>query len=81
MHELDPEEVRDIVRQVFAEVVGIISKYGGSIEKYAGDAIMAVFSIPKSHEDDPVRAIKAAREIHHALGSGNRGLEEKIGNP
>jgi class 3 adenylate cyclase/tetratricopeptide (TPR) repeat protein len=78
---LDPEEVRDIVRQVFATVVAIISKYGGSIEKYAGDAIMAVFGVPKSHEDDPVRAIKAAREIHFALGSESRGIEEKIGNP
>ena len=78
---LDPEEVRDIVRQVFAEVARIISKYGGSIEKYAGDAIMAIFGVPKSHEDDPVRAIKAARQIHNALDIASQGVEEKIGNP
>jgi class 3 adenylate cyclase/tetratricopeptide (TPR) repeat protein len=78
---LDPEEVRDITRQIFGEAAGIISKYGGSIEKYVGDAIMAVFGVPKSHEDDPVRAIKAAREIHNSMEAASRGIEAMIENP
>ena len=61
---LDPEEVKEIMTRVFDRIKGVIAKYDGFIEKFAGDAVMAIFGVPKAHEDDPVRAIRAAREIH-----------------
>ena len=61
---LDPEEVKEIVGRIFGQIKAVIAKYEGFIEKFAGDAVMAIFGVPQSHEDDPVRAIKAAREIH-----------------
>ncbi len=60
---LDPEEVKEIMSRIFGEISQIVSKYDGFIEKFVGDAVMALFGVPKAHEDDPVRAIKAAREI------------------
>ncbi len=60
---LDPEEIREIMNQVFGEITSIVNKYDGSIQKFIGDAVVAVFGVPKAHEDDPVRAIRAAREI------------------
>jgi len=76
---LDPEEVREIMSQLFGEITETISTYGGQIEKFIGDAIMAVFGIPKIHEDDPIRAIKAATEIHAIVDSFSPKIESKIG--
>ncbi len=78
---LDPEEVREISAKIFGEVSAIIAKYGGFIEKFAGDAVMAIFGVPKAHEDDPVRAIRAAREIHELVNGLSPELQEKIGRP
>jgi class 3 adenylate cyclase len=64
---LDPEEVKDITSRIFGEFSKIISKYDGFIEKYAGDAVMAIFGVPQAHEDDPVRAVRAGMEIHEAV--------------
>ena len=50
---LDPEEVKDIVSHLFQEIAKVISKYEGFIEKFAGDAVMALFGVPWFHEDDP----------------------------
>ena len=61
---LDPEELKEFTGTLFGRMTRVIEKYGGFVEKYVGDAVMAVFGIPLSHEDDPVRAIRAAREIH-----------------
>ena len=61
---LDPEEVKEIMTRVFDRIKEVISKYDGFIEKFAGDAVMAIFGVPRAHEDDPVRAIRAAKEIH-----------------
>ncbi|RLB85509.1 MAG: hypothetical protein DRH26_18215, partial [Deltaproteobacteria bacterium] len=61
---LDPEEVKDITSKLFNEITKIIRKYEGFVEKFAGDAVMALFGATEAHEDDPVRAIKAAQEIH-----------------
>ena len=60
---MDPEDVRLILNRVFKRITNIIEKYDGFIERYIGDSVMAVFGIPKAHEDDPVRAIRAAKEI------------------
>jgi class 3 adenylate cyclase len=53
---LDPEETREIMAQVFGRAADIIGRYDGRIEKFVGDAIMAIFGVPVAHEDDPVRA-------------------------
>jgi class 3 adenylate cyclase/tetratricopeptide (TPR) repeat protein len=79
--QLDPEEVKEITGHIFDNVSKIISKYDGFIEKYAGDAVMAIFGAIQSHEDDPVRAIQAAREIHRLIESISPQYEGKIGHP
>jgi hypothetical protein len=61
---LDPEEVKEITSKIFGQISKIVANYDGFIEKYAGDAVMAIFGVPQAHEDDPIRAVKAAREIH-----------------
>ena len=76
---LDPEEVKDITSQIFSEISKIVANYDGFIEKYAGDAVMAIFGVPQAHEDDPIRAIKAAREIHQLVDAISPAVEKKIG--
>jgi class 3 adenylate cyclase/tetratricopeptide (TPR) repeat protein len=78
---LDPEDVKDITAQIFDDVSKIVAKYDGFIEKFAGDAVMALFGATKAHEDDPVRAIHAAREIHNLVNSLSPKYEEKIEHP
>ena len=75
---LDPEEAKDITTHIFDLISKIVSKYDGFIEKFAGDAVMALFGAATSHEDDPVRAIRAAREIHHLVNSLSPQYEERI---
>ncbi len=64
---LDPEAVNDIMASVFGEITRIIHRYEGFVEKYVGDAVMAVFGAGQTHEDDPLRAVRAAREIHQRV--------------
>ena len=76
---LDPEEVKEITSRIFGEISKIVANYDGFIEKYAGDAVMAIFGVPQAHEDDPIRAIKAAREIHQLVDTISPEVENKIG--
>jgi len=76
---LDPEEVREVMNQILGEIASIVNKYDGSIEKFIGDAVVALFGVPKAHEDDPVRAIRAAREIHTSVDSMSPRIEERAG--
>ncbi len=78
---LDPEEVKDITTQIFDEISKIISKYEGFIEKFAGDAVMALFGATTAQEDDPIRAIRAAREIHNLVNSLSPKYEKRIEHP
>jgi predicted ATPase/class 3 adenylate cyclase len=78
---LDPEEVKEIMGKVFGEISKVVFRYDGFIEKFIGDAVMALFGAAKSHEDDPVRAIKAAREIHEIVSSISPQYENRIGKP
>ncbi len=78
---LDPEEVKEITSRIFGEISKIVGKYDGFIEKYAGDAMMALFGVPKAHEDDPIRAVKAAREIHELVDGMSPEVETKIEQP
>jgi class 3 adenylate cyclase/tetratricopeptide (TPR) repeat protein len=65
--ELDPETVHRILSRYFEDVGATIARHGGTIEKFAGDAIFAVFGIPVVHEDDALRAVRAAAEIRDRL--------------
>jgi class 3 adenylate cyclase/tetratricopeptide (TPR) repeat protein len=78
---LDPEEVKEITSKIFDDISKIITKYEGFVEKFAGDAVMALFGATQAHEDDPVRAIKAAREIHNVVNSLSPQYEERIEQP
>ena len=61
---LDPEDIKEVMSRIFGEIAQVVTKYEGVIEKFIGDAAMVLFGVPRAHEDDPVRAIKAAMEIH-----------------
>jgi class 3 adenylate cyclase/tetratricopeptide (TPR) repeat protein len=65
---LDPEEVRELVGRYTALVDGIVVGYGGTVDKHIGDGVMALFGAPRAHDDDPMRAARAALDIHEALG-------------
>jgi Double zinc ribbon/Adenylate and Guanylate cyclase catalytic domain len=54
---LDPEDVRDIQGEYFEAMSGQVERYGGTVEKYAGDAVLALFGTPTAHEDDAERAV------------------------
>jgi class 3 adenylate cyclase len=76
---LDPEEVKEIMSLIFGKIAQVVTKYEGFIEKFVGDAVVAIFGVPKVHEDDPVRAIRAAREIHNRVKGLSPDIEKKIG--
>lgn len=62
----DPELVRDVLRQFFARMKAIAESHGGTVEKYIGDAVMVVFGMPRLHEDDAERAVRAALAMRAA---------------
>ncbi len=64
---LDPEALADIVAGVIAELSAIVGRYQGYVDKYAGDALLAFFGAPVSHEDDATRAVAVALEMHARL--------------
>jgi len=72
---MDPELVQDILNQCFDMVSKIIKKYEGTIDKYVGDEVMALFGVPAAHENDAERALRAALEIRDDL----KELSRKIG--
>jgi class 3 adenylate cyclase/tetratricopeptide (TPR) repeat protein len=78
---LDPEEVKEITGKLFDQISKVVGKYDGFIEKYAGDAVMALFGANQSHEDDPVRAVKAAHKIHGLVESMSPQYEDAVGQP
>ena len=73
----DPEALRGRMRRYFEDLRVILERHGGSVEKFVGDAVMAVFGIPTSHEDDALRAVRAASEMREAISE--HGLEARIG--
>ena len=78
---LDPEEVKDLVSNIIGEIAQIVIKYEGHIETFAGDQVMAFFGVPRAHEDDPVRAVKTASEIHQVVRRISLKVLETIGQP
>ncbi len=65
--ELDPEVLRGVMNRYFAMIRVTIERHGGTVEKFIGDAVMAVFGIPLVREDDALRAVRAAAEIRDQL--------------
>ena len=73
----DPEVLRDVMARYHAELRAILERHGGTVEKFVGDAAMAVFGLPQVHEDDALRAVRAAIEMRGAVAT--LGLEVRIG--
>jgi len=74
---MDPEEMDALMTRVFGIFEEIIRSHGGNVEKYIGDALVAVFGVPDLHEDDPSRAIHAALEFLGRVKEENRRLEAR----
>ena len=76
---LDTEVLHEVKRRYFQVMAAEITRHGGKIEKYIGDAIMAVFGLPQLHEDDALRALRAAQGMREALKTVNVELKERYG--
>jgi class 3 adenylate cyclase len=74
---LDPEDMRRILAAYFNQLARQIRRYEGTIDKYIGDAVMAVFGAPLSHEDDAERAIRAALAMQLSIQTLNDDLERQ----
>ena len=73
----DPEALRALLARYFDRMRGIVELHGGSVEKFIGDAVVAVFGVPQVHEDDALRACRAAVEMREAFPE--LGIEGRIG--
>ena len=76
---LDPESLRAVLARYFDLARLIVERHGGAVEKFIGDAVMAVFGIPVLHEDDALRAVRAASELRDGLIDLNEGLRNDYG--
>jgi class 3 adenylate cyclase len=76
---LDPEPLRMLMGRYFDSARGIIERHGGTVEKFIGDAVMAVFGVPTVHEDDALRAVRAAADIAQAVDALNDDFVERWG--
>jgi class 3 adenylate cyclase len=78
---LDPEEVRSMINACFEGLGAVIDQYGGHIDKFIGDEIMALFGAPVAHENDPERALRAALDMMTALAAFNAEHAARIPKP
>jgi class 3 adenylate cyclase/tetratricopeptide (TPR) repeat protein len=76
---LDPESLRHVMSRYLDEMKIVLERHGGTVEKFIGDAVMAVFGVPQLHEDDALRALRAADEMRERLRFVNEGLERDFG--
>ncbi len=77
--QLDPEALRRLMSRYFDEMRAVLERHGGRVEKYIGDAVMAAFGVPVLHEDDALRAVRAAAEMRERLEALNAELERTWG--
>jgi class 3 adenylate cyclase/tetratricopeptide (TPR) repeat protein len=68
---LDPESLRRLMVRYYEQMAGAVRRHGGTVEKFIGDAVMAVFGVPRAHEDDALRAVRAAVEMQDTLAELN----------
>src|SRR6266545_633563 len=76
---LDPESLRELTTRYYRQMAGVLERHGGRVSKFIGDAAMAVFGVPRTHEDDALRAVRAASELAPALAELNHELEAAWG--
>ena len=76
---LDPEPLRRVMQRFFDAMRAAIEHHGGTVEKFIGDAVMAVFGVPQVHEDDALRAVRAAADMRDALAALNTELDRDHG--
>src|SRR5437660_6688433 len=77
--QLDPEALREVMQRYFDAMRVAIERHEGTVEKFIGDAVMAVFGIPQVHEDDALRGVRAATELREALEPLNDELQREYG--
>ena len=77
--QLDSESLREVMSRYFDAMREILEHHGGTVEKYIGDAIMAVFGLPRIREDDALRAVRAAHAMQSTLATLNEELEQRWG--
>jgi class 3 adenylate cyclase/tetratricopeptide (TPR) repeat protein len=77
--ELDAESLRGVLARYFDEMESILEQHGAIVEKFIGDAILAVFGVPDAHEDDALRAVRAAVEMRERLGILNEHFAQEPG--
>ena len=77
--ELDPESLRQIMSRYFEETKVVLGRHGGTVEKFIGDAVVAVFGVPFAHEDDALRAVRAAAELRETLEHLNQEFRSSWG--
>jgi len=75
----DPEAVRELLTRYFDQATDVITRYGGVVEKFIGDAVMAVWGAPTAHEDDAERAVRAGIELLDAVRGLGSGLQARAG--
>jgi class 3 adenylate cyclase/tetratricopeptide (TPR) repeat protein len=75
----DPEQIRRVLARYFQVARDVLHRHGGTVEKFMGDAVMAVFGVPVLHEDDALRALRAAAELRDAIDGLNEELEQVYG--
>src|SRR4029453_1257582 len=73
------ESLREVLTRYFEEMRAALEEHGGTVEKYIGDAVMAVFGLPTLHEDDALRAVRAAAGMQAALARVNEELDRVWG--
>ena len=78
---LDPEDVRALQTDLFGALRGVIERYDAFVEKFVGDAVVAVFGAPVAHEDDPQRAVHAALDMHAAAVTLSERWHHRLGHP
>ena len=76
---LDPEDVRRVQAELFELLNAEVVRFGGTTEKFVGDAVLAVFGIPSAHEDDPERAVRAALAAHERFAAFAERVESRFG--
>jgi class 3 adenylate cyclase/tetratricopeptide (TPR) repeat protein len=77
--QLDPESLRRVMSRYFDRMRSVLEHHGGTVEKFIGDAVMAVFGVPVIHEDDALRAVRSAAEMREELARLNKELERDWG--
>jgi class 3 adenylate cyclase/tetratricopeptide (TPR) repeat protein len=76
---LDPESLREVITRYYDRAAEVLARHGGTVAKFIGDAVMAVYGIPRLHDDDALRAVRGAAELGDALAELNGELEAAWG--